>query len=90
MPAATLDYDVPSTTHAVAPLVLTDRCDAAAVVMRSNWRSGRGTCGAQGFVRALLPNGHDLVFCDHHGREHEAALAAAGATVRDESRAIDA
>ena len=90
MPAATLGHDVPSTAHAVAPLALTDRCDAAAVVMRANGRSGRGTCGAQGFIRALLPSGRDLVFCAHHGREHEAALAAAGATVRDESGTIDA
>ena len=90
MPAATLADDVPSTTHAVAPLALTDRCDAAAVVMLANGRTGRGACGAQGFVRARLPNGHDLVFCAHHGRGHEAALAAAGATVRDESGTIDA
>jgi hypothetical protein len=38
----------------------------------------------------VLPSGQDLVFCAHHGREHEAALAAAGATIRDESDTIDA
>jgi hypothetical protein len=88
--AATLGYDVPSTAQSVAPLALSDRCDAAAVVMDPRGRRARGTCGAQGFVRAVLPSGHDLVFCAHHGREHEAALAAAGALVRDESGTIDA
>ena len=90
MPFATLhenvDFDVP----AAAPLTLADRCDAAAVVGGPNGRTGRGTCGAQAFIRAVLPGGNDLVFCAHHGREHEAALAAAGATIRDETGAINA
>jgi hypothetical protein len=38
----------------------------------------------------VLPSGHDLVFCAHHGREQEAALAAAGAIIRDESGTLDA
>jgi len=37
----------------------------------------------------VLPSGNDLVFCAHHGREYEAALAAAGATIRDETGTID-
>jgi hypothetical protein len=82
---ATLRHPAPAAAVTVAPLALTDRCDAAAVVMNPKGRGGRGACGAQGFVRAVLPSGHDLVFCAHHGREHEAALAAVGATVRDES-----
>jgi hypothetical protein len=86
---ATLRHDAPSAAPTAAPLALTDRCDAAAVVMNRNGRGGRGACGAPGFIRAVLPSGHDLVFCAHHGREHEAALAAAGATVRDESGTID-
>ena len=90
MSTATLARDVASAPRAVAPLALPDRCDAAAVVVGPNGRRGRGACGAQGFIRAVLPSGDDLVFCAHHGREHEAALAAAGATIRDETRRIDA
>ena len=85
MSIATVDEDVRSATPTVAPLILADRCDASAVVGGPNGRTGRGACGAQGFVRAVLPSGNDLVFCAHHGREQEAALAAAGATIRDQS-----
>jgi hypothetical protein len=86
---ATLERDIPSAAPAVAPLSLTDRCDAPAVVGGRDGRTGRGPCGAQGFLRAVLPSGHDLVFCGHHGRQHAAALAAAGAITRGESGAIE-
>jgi hypothetical protein len=86
---ATVDQHTRSATPTVAPLTLTDRCDAPAVVGGPNGRTGRGACGAQGFIRAVLPSGSDLVFCAHHGREHEAALAAAGATIRDETGTLD-
>jgi hypothetical protein len=87
---ATVDGNVEFATPAVAPLTLADRCDASAVVGGPNGRTGRGACGAQGFIRAVLPSGNDLVFCAHHGREHEAALAAAGATVHDGTDALNA
>jgi hypothetical protein len=77
MSTASYDVAAPAPT-VVASLTLTDRCDAPAVVGRRSGRIGRGACGAQGCVRAVLPSGRDLVFCAHHGREHEAALAAAG------------
>jgi len=87
---ATMHEDVTFAAPAVAPLTLADRCDAPAVVGGPNGRTGRGPCGAQGFIRAVLPSGNDLIFCAHHGREHETALAAAGATVRDETATINA
>jgi hypothetical protein len=87
---ATVDRNVEFATPTVAPLTLADRCDASAVVGGPNGRTGRGACGAQGFIRAVLPSGNDLVFCGHHGREHEAALAAAGATVHDGTDALNA
>lgn len=90
MPLATLDADVASAVPTVAPSTLADRCDASAVVGGPNGRTRRGACGAQALVRAVLPSGRDLVFCAHHGREHEAALAAAGATIRDETETIHA
>jgi hypothetical protein len=87
---ATVERNIEFATPAVAPLTLADRCDASAVVGGPNGRTGRGDCGAQGFIRAVLPSGNDLVFCGHHGREHEAALAAAGATVHDGTDALNA
>lgn len=90
MSATTLDHDVRPAPTAVAPLTLADRCDAPAVVGGPQGTTTRGACGAQAYVRAVLPNGHDLVFCAHHGREHEAALAAAGARTHDETDTVDA
>ena len=52
------------------PLTAADRCDR---------------CGAQAYIRVLLPSGSDLLFCAHHGREHSEALAKTGAEVHDES-----
>jgi hypothetical protein len=86
---ATLDKDLTSAAPSVSALTLADRCDASAVVGGPDGRTGRGACGAQGFVRAVLPSGNDLIFCAHHGREQEAALAAAGATIRDETGKIN-
>jgi hypothetical protein len=74
------DVTAPAPTVVASP-TLTDRCDAPAVVGRQGGRIGRGACAAQGVVRAVLPSGNDLIFCAHHGREHEAALAAAGAAM---------
>ena len=90
MPLATVDAGVASTAPTVSSMTLADRCDASAVVGGPDGRTGRGACGAQALVRAVLPSGRDLVFCAHHGREHEVALAAAGATVHDETGAITA
>lgn len=48
-----------------APLKIADRCDQ---------------CGAQAFVRVTLSTG-ELLFCGHHGNEHEPALVAQGAVI---------
>jgi hypothetical protein len=90
VPTATVDQDVRFAAPTAAALTLADRCDAAAVLGGGNGRTGRGPCGAQAFVRAVLPSGNDLIFCAHHGREHEVALAAAGATIHDETIKINA
>jgi hypothetical protein len=86
----TVDRDVEFAVPTVAPLTLADRCDASAVAGGPNGRTSRGACGAQGFVRAVLPSGNDLIFCAHHGREQKAALAAAGAAIHDETGKINA
>lgn len=90
MSMATLERDVRPDAPTIAPLTLADRCDAPAVVGAGNDRTSRGACGAQAFIRAVLPGGHDLLFCAHHGRRQEAALAAAGATIHDETDRINA
>lgn len=41
------------------PLTALDRCDR---------------CGAAARVRAVLPAGGELLFCQHHANEHEAKL----------------
>lgn len=63
--------DVTGTLSAALPPALTgqDRCDR---------------CGAQAFVRALLPGG-ELLFCRHHARLHEAKLREIAVAIVDES-----
>lgn len=48
-------------------LAVADRCDR---------------CGAQAFVRALLPSG-ELLFCGHHGRAYADALSGVAIMVED-------
>ncbi|MGH3818848.1 MAG: DUF7455 domain-containing protein, partial [Pseudonocardiaceae bacterium] len=40
-------------------LTASDRCDR---------------CGAAARVRAVLPSGGELLFCNHHAREHSSKL----------------
>lgn len=54
------------TTDTQASLTAADRCDR---------------CGARAAVRAVLPNGLDLLFCQHHARAHELALKAKSAVI---------
>jgi hypothetical protein len=67
------------TTHVLPEATLTavltagDRCDR---------------CGAQAFVRAVLPAG-ELLFCGHHGRAHAAALARVALRVEDGTAAVN-
>ncbi len=58
------------TADQVTPeLTAADRCDA---------------CGAQAYVRVLLPTG-ELLFCAHHGRKHAEALGQVATHIHDES-----
>ena len=41
-------------------------------------------CGAQAYVRAVLPSSRELVFCAHHYRQHAPALAKVAVEIRDE------
>jgi hypothetical protein len=42
-------------------------------------------CGAQAYVRVVLPGSGVLLFCAHHGREHADALAKVAVEIQDES-----
>jgi hypothetical protein len=53
-----------------ARLTAVDRCDR---------------CGAQAYIRAVLPSRLELLFCAHHGRKHASALAALAAEIQDET-----
>jgi hypothetical protein len=42
-------------------------------------------CGAQAYVRVVLPGGSELLFCAHHGRQHGEALARIATEIQDET-----
>ena len=42
-------------------------------------------CGAQAYVRVLLPNGLELLFCAHHNRQHSSALTKIAVDIYDET-----
>lgn len=48
-----------TTTLTRPELTAADRCDR---------------CGARAQVRAVLPTGGELLFCNHHAREHKGRL----------------
>jgi hypothetical protein len=55
------------------PLTAVDRCDR---------------CGAQAYVRVLLPSARELLFCAHHNRQHEEALAKVAVEIQDETERL--
>ena len=42
-------------------------------------------CGAQAYVRVLLADGGELLFCAHHRRQHADALARIAVEIQDET-----
>jgi hypothetical protein len=42
-------------------------------------------CGAQAYVRALLPNDLELLFCAHHSRQYSSALTKIAVGIHDET-----
>ena len=45
-------------------------------------------CGAQAYVRVLLPNSGELLFCAHHSREHLPALKKVAIDIQDETQRL--
>lgn len=58
---------------ATQPLNATDLCDR---------------CGAQAYVRVVLPGSGQLLFCAHHGRQHADALAKVAVEIHDETERL--
>ena len=42
-------------------------------------------CGAQAYMRVVLPADGELLFCAHHGRQHAEALARIAVEIYDET-----
>jgi hypothetical protein len=63
-----------TTTDTLAPLNVADRCDR---------------CGAQAYVRVVLPVG-ELLFCAHHAREHAPKFEAVATHIQDETDRLHA
>ena len=55
------------------PLNALDRCDR---------------CGAQAYVRAVMANGFELLFCGHHAKKYQDGLANAASRIQDETDRI--
>jgi ribosomal protein L37E len=60
-------------TLARNPLTAADRCDR---------------CGARAYLRVQLTSGGELLFCAHHGREHEERLRQVAADIHDETHRL--
>jgi hypothetical protein len=45
-------------------------------------------CGAQAYVRAVLPGSGELFFCAHHARQHSDALAKVAIEIQDETQRL--
>lgn len=55
------------------PLNALDRCDR---------------CGAQAYVRAVLLNNSELLFCAHHGKEYAEKLRTVAVKIQDETEKL--
>ncbi|HCU96557.1 MAG TPA: hypothetical protein DHU96_29090 [Actinobacteria bacterium] len=45
-------------------------------------------CGAQAYVRVVLPGAGELLFCAHHNRQHADALAKIAVEIQDETERL--
>ena len=54
----------------IKPLTALDLCDR---------------CGAQAYVRVVLPGAGELLFCAHHSRQHADALTRVAVEIQDET-----
>ncbi|WP_152362846.1 DUF7455 domain-containing protein [Microlunatus speluncae] len=45
-------------------------------------------CGAQAYVRVTMAGGFDLLFCNHHSKEHADKLKQVALQIHDESERL--
>ena len=45
-------------------------------------------CGAQAYVRVVLPGSGELLFCAHHSRQHADALAKIAVEIHDQTERL--
>jgi hypothetical protein len=64
------DPAAPGSRAGIWRLTAVDRCDR---------------CGAQAYVRVLLPGRLELLFCAHHNRQYSSALADIAIEIQDET-----
>ncbi|MBU6352641.1 MAG: hypothetical protein KJS67_01225 [Actinomycetales bacterium] len=57
------------------PLNAQDRCDR---------------CGAQAYVRAVMSNGFELLFCGHHAKKYQEGLTSSATRIDDETERLTA
>jgi hypothetical protein len=55
---------------------------AASFAMTAEDRCDR--CGAQAYVRAVMPSGSDLLFCAHHWRDNSEVLRSVATSIHEE------
>ncbi|MFM7350959.1 MAG: hypothetical protein ACKO1P_01740 [Actinomycetota bacterium] len=55
------------------PLNALDRCDR---------------CGAQAYLRAVMENGFELLFCGHHAKKYQEGLSNVASRIQDETDRI--
>jgi hypothetical protein len=67
--------DVTGAMVPTKPLTALDLCDR---------------CGAQAYVRVVLPAAGELLFCAHHARQHAEALAQVAVEIQDETDRLSA
>ena len=56
-----------------SPLNALDRCDR---------------CGAQAYVRAVMSNGFELLFCGHHAKKYQEGLNSSASSIVDETERL--
>ena len=65
---------------------LPDEASALAGALTAADRCDR--CGVRAYVRVLLPNGLELLFCAHHHRQYASALTKIAVEIHDETRLL--
>lgn len=65
-----------------------EQSEGAAVISELSVLDRCDRCGAQAYVRALLPSGLELLFCAHHSRQHATALTRIAVYIQDETERL--